>query len=109
VKGNMNKRQISRLNAARSVQVVLERWKDSLPEAAQEAHQELTELVDSIAQQGRQQVVRHGLSADKAQALNNLADAAVALAGTLLSYGTASGDDRLVASSRYSRTGCIAS
>jgi len=103
----MDKRQISTLNATRNVLVVLERWKDSLPEAALECQQELAELADTIAQNGRQQKSRHGLAAQKAQCKNELSDAAVTLAGALCSYGTSIEDERLVAACRSSRTKLI--
>jgi len=50
----MNKIQISQLNAARSTGVVIERHKDSLPEAAQEAHAEAIELIEKIVETGQQ-------------------------------------------------------
>ncbi len=104
----MNKRQISRLNAARSVQVVLERWKDSLSEAAQDGHAELTELLESITEHGNKQSLRPGFAAGKAQARNSLADAAAALAGALVSYGTSIEDYRLIAACDYSRSDILA-
>ena len=104
----MDKRQISSLNATRSVLVVLERWKDSIPEAAQECQQELAELAETIAKNGRQQKSKQGLTAQKAQCKKDLADAAVTLAGALCSYGTSITDDRLVAARDYSRTKLLA-
>ena len=104
----MNKRQISRINAARSVQVVLERWKDSLPEAAQDCQAELVELLESITERGNKQSVRPGFTAGKAQARNTLADAAAALAGALVSYGTSIKDYRLVSACDYSRSDIVA-
>ena len=104
----MDKRQISSLNATRSVLVVLERWKDAIPEAAQECHQELSELAETIAQNGRQQKSKQGLTAQKAQCKEDLAAAAVTLTGALCSYGTAISDDRLVAACGYSRTKLLA-
>lgn len=104
----MDKRQISNLNATRSVLVVLDRWKDSIPEAAQECQQELIELAETIAQNGRQQKSKQGLTAQKTQCKKDLGEAAVTLAGALCSYGTSITDDRLVAACGFSRTKLLA-
>jgi len=104
----MNKIQISQLNAARSTGVVIERHKDSLPEAAQEAHAEAIELIEKIVETGQQQKSTRGLAAEKEQAKNALADSAAAVAGALCSYGHAESDDRLVAACDYSRSSVLA-
>ena len=68
----------------------MERWKDSLSEAAQDCQAELAELLESITEHGNKQSVRP------------------ALAGALTSYGTSIEDYRLMAACDYSRSDIVA-